>query len=120
MTTTAKEIAQAAGIAPATKRFVLRDEFGLAYDGGRSAHVLAALCRSDKTPALSAGVHTTAYAIWKCLTTARMNLELGRRIREDYSPYRICALVAQVANATPGAQIGELADFWINAHAAEL
>jgi hypothetical protein len=61
-----------------------------------------------------------AYAVWKCFTTARMNLDLARRVREDYSPYRVCALVAQIANANGNAQIGELADFWINEHAAEL
>lgn len=120
MNITAKQIAQAAGIAPRTKRFVLRDENGYPYDGYRSSHVLAALGRSDKSPGLPADVHKTAYALWKSLNTARMNLELARRVREDYSPYRLCVLVAQVYNANPGASVGELADFWINAHAAEL
>lgn len=117
---TARQIAQAAGIAPRTTRFVLRDEFGIAYDGPRSSHVLAAIGRSDKTPKLPGGVHKTAYAIWKCFSTARMNLELARRVREDYSPYQLCVLVAQVYNANPDASIGELADFWINSHATEL
>lgn len=120
MNITAKQLAQAAGIAPATKHFVLRDELGLPYDGFRSGHVLAALARSDKSPGLPADVHTVAYAIWKCFTTARMNLDLARRVREDYSPYRLCALIAQVYNANGAAQVGELADFWINAHATEL
>jgi hypothetical protein len=117
---TAREIAKAANISPATKKFVLRDEFGVTYDGSHSAHVLAALSRSDKTPTLSADVHRIAYAINKCFSTARMNVELSRRIREDYSPYQICALVATVVNANPNSSVGELADFWINNHASEL
>jgi hypothetical protein len=48
-----------------------------------------------------------------------MNVALALRVRA-YSPYRLCALVAQVTNAVPDAQIGELADFWINEHAEEL
>jgi hypothetical protein len=116
---TAKQIAKAAGIAPATRHFVLRDELGLAYDGSRTAHVLAALARIDKTPGLPAGVRTAAYATWKCLITARMNPTLSLRV-QAYSPYRVCALVAQIHTANPDAQIGELADFWINEHAKEL
>lgn len=119
-TTTARRIAQAAGISPRTKRFILRDEFGCPYEGLRSSHVLAALSRSDKTPDLSADVHRVAYAINKCFATARMNVQLARRIREDYSPYQLCALVAKVHNANPNAYVGELADDWINQHAEEL
>jgi hypothetical protein len=117
---TAKQVAEAAGIAPATKQFVICDEYGLAHDGFRCEHVLAAISRSDMTPKLSAEVHRTAYAVLKCFSTARMDVYLARRVREDYSPYRLCALVAQVANNNPDANVGELADFWINEHAKEL
>lgn len=119
-TVTARQIGNVAGIAPRTKRFVLRDEYGIPYDGSRSSHVLGALSRSDKTPGLSADVHRVAYAVNKCFSTARMNVQLAQRIREQYSPYQICALVAKVHNANPDANVGELADFWINQHADEL
>lgn len=116
--TTAKAIAAAAGIGPRTKRFVLRDADGLAYDGDRTEHVLAALCRSDRTE-LPTVVHYTAYAIYKCLVTARMNPALVSKVRA-YSPYQICKLVAHVAGVAGELSVGELADTWINAHAGEL
>lgn len=117
---TAHQIARAAGIGPRTKKFALCDEYGHVIHGKRSAHVLAAVSRSDKTPELSADVHRIAYAIHKCFSTGRMDLMLAKRVREDYSPYRVCALVAQVVNADPDANIGQIADYWINAHAEEL
>jgi hypothetical protein len=117
---TARTIAASAGIAPRTKRFILRDEYDLAYDGGRTEHVLAALSRSDKTPGLGQHTRKVAYSIYKCLTTGRMNPTLSLRI-QGYSPYRVCALVAKVASTTEESiQIGELADDWINQHADQL
>lgn len=115
------EIAKAAGIAPRTKRFVLCDEYGWAYEGFRCEHVLAALQRSDKTPALDFRARVVAMGIYKSFTTGRMDIHLARRIREQYTPYQICALVAKIANAYQGEPtIGDLADFWINRHANEL
>lgn len=120
MNTTARQIAVAAGIAPNTKRYTLRDECGLVYEGGHTEHVLAALGRSDKTPGLDTRTHMVAYSIYKCLTTGRMDPALSLRIR-CYRPYQVCMLVAKVSNDAPAdAQIGYLADDWINQHAADL
>ena len=121
MNVTTAQIAKAAGISPRTKKFVLRDEWGLPYDGERVDHVIAALSRNDKAPGLPSHVYTAAYALWKCYRTGRMSdYALLRRVREQYTPYQLCALVAKIHNAAPEAQIGELADDWINANAATL
>ncbi|QYN17518.1 hypothetical protein [Amycolatopsis sp. DSM 110486] len=118
---TAATVANAAGIAPRTKHYVLRDEYGIAYDGNRSTHVLAALQRSDRTPDLDHAVRIAAMGLYKAFTTGRMNIHLARRVREQYSPYQLCALVARIANeAGPDATIGYLADHWINQHADNL
>lgn len=119
--TKTRDVAKAAGIASRTKRFVLRDQYGVAYDGGRSEHVLAALCRSDKTPDLDWRTRTIANAVYKSITTGRMNPSLAVRMTADYSPYQVCGVVAKIAQMYDGEPtIGELADFWINAHAEEL
>ena len=121
MPTKTTDVARAAGIAPRTKRFVLRDEYGFAYEGFRCEHVLAALQRSDKTPGLEHRARIVAMGLYKSFTTGRMNIHLARRVREQYSPYQLCALVAKIANAYTGEPtIGDLADFWINEHADEL
>lgn len=120
-TVTAKQVAKAAGIGTRTRKFVLRDEYGLAYDGFRCEHILAALQRSDKTPDLDRAARIAAMGLYKSFTTGRMNVHLARRVREQYTPYQLCALVAKVANgAGENATIGYLADDWINEHHAEL
>jgi hypothetical protein len=118
---TAAQIAQAAQIAPRTTTFVLRDHDGAAYPGNRAEHVLAALQRGDRTPDLPAGARTAALGLYKCFTTGRMDVQLARRVREQYSPYQLCALVARIATDTgPAATTGYLADDWINQHATDL
>lgn len=118
-TVTARELAVAIGVSPRTKRFVLRDEYGLAYDGRRAHLVLAALARSDKSPGLSAGLHTVAYALHKSITTARMNPTVAMRLCE-LSPYGICALVARVARECPETTTGGICDTWLPRHQHEL
>jgi hypothetical protein len=118
---TAAQVARAADITPRTETFVLRDSHGAAYPGNRAEHVLAALQRSDQTPDLPAGTRTAAMGLYKSFTTGRMRVELARRVREQYTPYQLCALVAHIANETgPAATTGYLADDWINQHADEL
>lgn len=120
--TTTQTIAKAAGIAPRTRKFVLTDECGFAYDGNRNTHVLAALNRSDKTPELDERTRRIAQAVYKSLTTTgRMNSSLAVRILADYTPYQVCGVVAKISEKFEGEPtIGELADFWINKHAEEL
>ncbi|MFF4026934.1 hypothetical protein ACFYY5_29200 [Nocardia elegans] len=117
MTATAAQIAKAAGIAPRTKHFVLRDEYGFALNGGRTEHVLTAIQRVD---GIDQRTRVAASALFKCYTTGRMNIDLARRVREQYSPYQLCGLVVKIANAYDGVPtIGDLADFWINEHRNE-
>jgi hypothetical protein len=117
---TASSVAKAAGIAPRTKRFEVCDNYGLAYEGGRTAHVMAALCRSDLTPALDYRTRIVANGLYKCYNTGRMNPYLANRLTA-YTPYQVCRVVAKIANAFPGdPTIGALADDWINAHADSL
>lgn len=117
----ASDIARAAHISPRTKRFVLRDEYGYAYDGTRTEHVLAAFQRSDHTPDIDSRTRTVALGLWKCYITGRMNVELARRVREQYTPHQLCALLARIANEYQGEPtIGMLADTWVNQHATEL
>lgn len=119
--TATQTIAKAAGIAPRTKKFVLTDEWDMPHDGNRNTNVLAALCRSDKTPDLDWRTRTIANAVFKSLTTGRMNSALAVRILADYTPYQVCGVVAKISERFEGEPtIGELADFWINQHAEEL
>ena len=112
MEITTAQVARSVGIGPRSKRFVLRDQDGTAYDGSRTELVLAALSRSDKSPDLPAEVHTVAYAVRKSLVTARMRATFALRLRE-MSPYRICGLVARVACECPETTTGGICDEWL-------
>lgn len=116
--TTAREIAKALGVGPRTTRYVLCDEFGYAYDGSRYEHVLSALARSDRTD-LPARVHTVAYALYKSLSTGRMQPTSANRIAV-YSPYQLCAVVARIAKECPETTIGGICDGWIGANHTSL
>jgi hypothetical protein len=120
-TYTAREIAAAAGIGPRTKKVVIRDEYGFNVSGQarRYADVLAILCRPDLTPDLPDRIHTVAYALRKCMTSARMAAESENRIAA-YTPYQICAVVARVANECPETTIGGICDIWLLRHHTEL
>lgn len=113
MTTTAKAIATAAKISHRTKKVVIRDEYGIAFTGGRRySTVLAILGRSDLTPDLDSRIHTVAYALRKCMVSGRMDATSENRIA-TYSPYRLCALVARIANECPETTIGGICDEWL-------
>lgn len=117
--TSTQQIAQAIKVAPRTKRFELRDEEGIRYDGGRTDLVLAALSRSDKTPDLPAQAHTVAYAIRKSLVTARMNPVAACELTA-MSPYQVCALVAAVIRECPETTPGGICDGWLPANIQRL
>ena len=118
MQITAAQVARSIQVGPRTRRFVLRDEDGLAYDGGRTELVLAALSRFDRSD-LPAGVHTVAYAIRKSLTTARMRPGPALRL-QLMSPWRVCALVATVARECPETTTGGICDDWLPGHIERL
>ena len=115
---TTAQVARSVGIAPRTKRFVLRDDDGIAYDGGRSELILAALSRSDRSD-LPSEVHAVAYAVRKSLVTARMNATCAMRLR-FMSPYAVCALVASVARECPQTTTGGICDEWLPQHIERL
>ena len=116
---TAAEVARSVGVGPRSRRFVLRDAEGVAYDGGRSELVLAALSRSDKSPDLPCEVRVVAYAVRKSLVTARMRAEYAMRVRL-MSPYQVCALVAAVARECPETTTGGICDEWLPRHVERL
>ncbi|MEU7631673.1 hypothetical protein AB0C34_17045 [Nocardia sp. NPDC049220] len=123
MTVTAAQIAKAARIAPRTKRFVLRDEYGFAYDGNRTEHVLAAIGSVHHTPDLDQATHIAARALYKCFTTGRMNIQLASDVRQR-SPYQLCKMIAHIVNgvgadALLAYSVGPVADYWINEHRDE-
>ena len=124
MNATTAQIAKAAGIAPRTKRFVLRDEYGIAYDGSRTEHVLSAVARHDLTPNLDQATHIAARAAVKAITTGRMNPTLANRMQQ-FTPYQVCKVVAYIVG-TYGAQklitdsVGPVADYWLNEHSDEI
>ena len=118
MTITAAQVARAAGIGPRTSRFVMRDESGCPYDGGRTDMVLATLARADRTD-LPAEMHTVAYAVRKSLVTARMGAVAASRLRA-MSPYQVCALVARVAVECPETTTGGICDGWLPGRIGEL
>lgn len=120
------QIAKAAGIAPRTKRYAALDAdgFPLFFDGevDRWEQVLHGIrtARIDRQ-AVDMQTYITVVAVLKAMNTARINVFLARRIREQYTPYQLCALVARITrDAGDGATIGYLADEWINQHAEEL
>jgi hypothetical protein len=119
--TTTSQIAKAAKISPRTKKVEIRDEYGFVVSNGdrRYATVLAVLSRTDLTPGLSSRIHTVAYALRKCMVSARMPATSENRIAA-YTPYQICALVARIANECPETTIGGICDTWLLAHHEEL
>ena len=118
MQITTAQVARSVGIGPRSKRFVLRDQDGIAYDGSRTELLLAALSRSDKSD-LPAEVHTVAYAVRKSLTTARMQASAAVRLMA-MPPYRVCALVAAVARECPETTTGGICDGWLPQHIERL
>jgi hypothetical protein len=118
MTRTTRQIAQAIKVTPATRKFELRDEDGLCYDGFRTELVLAALSRSDKSD-LPGEIHTIAYAIRKSLVTARMDPVAASRIRA-LTPYQVCGIVAKVAAECDETTVGGICDGWLPKHQHEL
>lgn len=124
--TDAKTIAQAVGIAPRTKRFTALDSEGYPVfftgEAERWEHVVSAvrMARTDRG-VVTMRVYLIAVALHKAMTTGRMNVNLARRVREQYSPYQVCALIAKTDALYEGEPtIGELADFWFNQHADRL
>lgn len=120
MTATAEkpaDIARAAKITPRTKKVEIRDEYGFVVSNGdrRYATVLAIIARSDLTPDLSSRIHTVAYALRKCMVSARMPATSENRIAA-YSPYQICALVARIAAECTETTIGGICDTWLLAN----
>jgi hypothetical protein len=119
MTVTASQIARAIKVAPRTKRFELRDEYGCRYEGRQAHLVLAALGRSDRSEGLSTETRTVAYALWKSMTTCRMNATVANRICE-MTPYQVCGIVAKVAAECPETTTGGICDGWLPKHQHEL
>ncbi len=116
----ALQLARAIGVSGGTRKFTLCDpKTSLPYEGQRFDHVLAALSRSDITPDLSARVHTVAYALRKCIVSARMDSTSALRIM-GYKPYDLCRLVARIANECPETTIGGICDVWLLANHASL
>ncbi|MEU4575966.1 hypothetical protein [Nonomuraea sp. NPDC023979] len=120
-TMTAREIAKAIRVGTRTRKFVLRDEYGLPIRTGarRYTDVLAALSNSDISPDLTFRMRTVAYALRKCMVSGRMDARSENRIA-DYSPYQLCALVARIARECPETTIGGICDVWLLDHHASL
>lgn len=114
-----KTVAAAAGIAPRTRNVVVRDEYGLPYQGDRFDHVMATLSRPDLAPGLDAHIHTVAYALAKSVQSARMSPVPVLRVRA-YSAYQLCALVARIANECQETTVGGICDRWIASHQNDL
>jgi hypothetical protein len=115
---TPRQVARAARIGPRTRKSAIRVR--VEYSGERDyAVILAYLCRSDLTPDLDARIHTVAYALRKCMVSGRMDATSENRIA-TYSPYRLCALIARIANECPETTIGGICDQWILAHHTDL
>lgn len=119
-TMTAREIAKAIGVGTRTRKYVMQDEYGIAVRSGMRpyADVLATLSRSDLSD-LPQRIHTVAYALRKCMVSARMPAASENRIA-TYSPYQMCALVARVAAECPETTIGGICDIWLMDNHASL
>lgn len=116
---TAKQIASALRISPRTKRFDIKDEYGLTISTDRTTNVLSSLANSDRSE-VPCRIRTVAYALLKSIETARMNPVTSLRLRLETSPYQVCERVARIANQCPEQEIGGICDVWLPAHHAEL
>ncbi len=120
------ELAKLIGISPRTKRFEATDKDGFpvfyADEADLWEHVTSAvrLARTERM-AISMRLYIVAVALHKCISTGRMNIQLRSRVTNQYTPYQLCGLITKISDMFEGEPtIGELADFWINRHAAEL
>lgn len=123
---TASQIAKAVGIAPRTKRYRALNTNGypllMVGEAERWEEVFYAI-RAARTDRQTVSMRTfiVVCALTKAMHTCRMNVHLARRIREQYTPYQLCMLVAKISAKFEGQpSIGELADEWINKHADQL
>ncbi len=113
------DLMRALGVGNNARAFILRDEFGIRYEGPPVQLALAALSRADHTPDLPADVHRVAYAIYKSMATGRMTPAAVMRI-QSYKISKLCGLVARVHEECYDKTIGEIADSWLIQHAEEL
>jgi hypothetical protein len=115
---TARQIARSIGVAPRTRRFVLRDADGIAYDGRRYTHVLSAISRQNHSDLPDRARHV-AFALNKSMSSGRMPVDSEARIAQ-YTPYRLCMLVARIARECPETTTGGMCDDWITPNHASL
>ncbi|MBN6054551.1 hypothetical protein JYK22_21595, partial [Nonomuraea sp. RK-328] len=122
-TMTAREIAKAIGVGTRTRKFEMRDREGYTvmgqYGVPRYARVLNSLMRSDLTDATSR-VRIVAMALYKSISTGRMNPVCSSLIQQRYTPYQLCALVARIAAECDETTIGGICDIWLSANIARL
>ncbi|WP_433520102.1 hypothetical protein ACQP2T_63920 (plasmid) [Nonomuraea sp. CA-143628] len=122
-TMTAREIAKAIRVAPRTRKFVMKDREGWdilgQYDVPRYARVLCSLMRSDLSDVTSR-IRLVAMALHKSISTGRMNAVCSNLIQERYTPYQLCALVAQIARDCDETTIGGICDTWLSANIVRL
>lgn len=122
-TMTAREIAKAINVGTRTRKFEMRDLEGFWVSGQfstpRYARVLNSLMRSDCSDVTSR-IRTVAMALYKSISTGRMNAVCSNLIQERYTPYQLCALVARIANECDETTIGGICDTWLGANIARL
>jgi hypothetical protein len=122
-TMTAREIAKAIGVGTRTRKFEMRDLEGYTvmgqYSDPRYARVLNSLGRSDCSD-VTYRVRLVAIALYKSISTGRMNPVCSNLIKERYTPYQLCALVARIARECDETTIGGICDTWLSANIARL
>lgn len=116
---TAREIAAAIKVGTRTRRYVLRDEYGIEIREGRHySRLLLAIGLGGRAD-VTTRIHTVAYALRKCMVSGRMNPISENRIA-DYTPYQMCRLVARIAAECPETTIGGICDGWLIANHSSL
>lgn len=122
-TMTAREIAKAVGVGTRTRKFEMRDREGYIvlgqYGVPRYARVLNSLMRSDCSD-VTFRIRLVAMALYKSISTGRMNPVCSNLIQERYTPYQLCALVARIARECDETTIGGICDIWLSDNIANL
>ncbi|MET8864687.1 hypothetical protein ABZW11_17255 [Nonomuraea sp. NPDC004580] len=122
-TMTAREIAKAIRVGTRTRRYVMQDREGWEilgqYDTPRYARVLNSLMRPDCSE-VTFRIRIVAMALYKSISTGRINAVCSNLIKERYTPYQLCALVARIAAECDETTIGGICDVWLSDNISRL
>lgn len=114
-----RDLADAIGVRPETGRYQFPRHISDATPTNVWSAVLCALGRCDITPELDARIHTVAYSLHRAMTSGIVSPEAYIRVC-GYSPWKVCEMVARVANLCPETTPGAIREVWLPRNGAAL